>query len=277
MKIIEKLSDIKVALIATIIPLGLMICWHINNVGLPFADAHDFLQAAGKIVNNFYAGNISEGLYSLYAEKPWRPVSFYLFLFPLMLVSANNILFTFAAIHSIALFITIIYSYFILRMTDSSKSICLLGSIVIGTLSNSFFPGGMHAFAETILTPAILATIFHLMQSNYLINKKDSFFALIAMTICITIRPIEAIIYLLPIITCFFYFGLREKVFKLSHIIKIIQFIFALFLFAAILKGIDISFSAKGHIQRLHSGQAASLYLTIVKYLFVQLAYFWPG
>ena len=266
MKIIEKLSDIKVALIATIIPLGLMICWHVNNVGLPFADAHDFLQAAGKIVNNFYAGNISEGFYSLYAEKPWRPVSFYLFLFPLMLVSANSILFTFAAIHSIALFITIIYSYFILRMTDSSKSICLLGSIFIGTLSNSFFPGGMHAFAETILTPAVLATIFHLMQSNYLINKKDSFFALTAMAICITIRPIEAIIYLLPIITCFFYFGLREKVFKLSLIIKIIQFIFGLFLFAAIIKGIDISFSAKAHIQRLHSGQAASLYLTIVKY-----------
>ena len=139
MKIIEKLSDIKVALIATIIPLALMIWWHTNNIGLPVADAFDFLGTAGKIVNYFYDGNIDKGLYSLYAEKPWRPVSFYIFLFPLMLVSGNSVLFTFAAIHSIALFITIIYSYFILRMTDSSKSICLLGSIVIGTLSNSFF------------------------------------------------------------------------------------------------------------------------------------------
>ncbi len=280
MKIIEKLSDIKVALIATIIPLALMIWWHTNNIGLPVADAFDFLGTAGKIANYFYDGNIDKGLYSLYAEKPWRPVSFYIFLFPLMLVSGNSVLFTFAAIHSIALFITIIYSYFILRITDSSKSICLLGSIIIGTLSNSFFPGGTHVFAETMLTPAVLATIFHLMQSNYLISKKDSFFALIAMTICFTVRPIEAIIYLLPIITCFFYFGLREKVFKLRHIIKIIQFIFALFLFAAIFKGIDISFDAKEQIQSLHSGKAESLYLTIVKYfsivvLIVFIPYFY--
>ena len=266
MKIIEKISDIKVALIATIIPLILMIFWHLNNIGLPVADAVDFLGASGKIVNDFYDGNLGEGLYSLYADKPWRPVSFYLFLFPLMLISGNNILFTFAAIHSLALFITVIYSYYILRTVNSSKSICFLGALVIGTLSHSFFPGGAQVFAETMLTPAVLATIFHLIKSNYMINKRDSIFALIAMTVCFTMRPIEAIIYLLPIIICFFYFGIRKKIFEFNQLAKIMQFIFALFLLAAIFKGMDISFDAKEQIKSLHNGQAEKLYITIVKY-----------
>ena len=95
MKIIEKLSDVRVALIATIIPLTLMILWHMNNVGLPVADANDFLYAASNLVNYLYDGNIERFFYALYAEKPWRPVTFHLFLFPLMMISDNNILFTF--------------------------------------------------------------------------------------------------------------------------------------------------------------------------------------
>ncbi len=266
MKIIEKFSDLKVALIATIIPLILMILWHANNIGLPVADAFDFMATAGTIVNYFYDGNIDRGFYALYAEKPWRPVSFYLFLFPLMLLSGNNILFTFAAIHSIALFFTTIYGYFIFRIVSSSKFLCFLGAVIIGTISNSFFPGGTHAFAETILTPAVLATLFHLIKSNFMINKTQAIYALFAMTICFTVRPIEAILYILPIILCFFYFGTREKIFKVNDLIKIIQFIFILFLLAALVKGIDISFDAKTQIKSLHDGKAEALYITIIKY-----------
>ena len=68
MKIIEKLSDARVALIATIIPLTLMILWHMNNVGLPVADANDFLYSASNLVNYLYDGNIDRFLYALYLQ-----------------------------------------------------------------------------------------------------------------------------------------------------------------------------------------------------------------
>lgn len=266
MKIIEKLSDARVALIATIIPLTLMILWHMNNVGLPVADANDFLYSASNLVNYLYDGNIDRFLYALYAEKPWRPVTFHLFLFPLMMISDNNILFTFAAIHSLALFTTTLYGYFIFRLVCSSKSTCLLGAIVIGTLSNSFFPGGTHMFAETLLTPALLAAIFHLIRSDFMTNKRNSIFALIAMTICFTVRPIEGILYLLPVITCFFYFGIRKNIFTLNTTVKIIQFILTLFFLLALLKGFDMSLEAKDQIRLLHDGKGEILYVAIFKY-----------
>ena len=104
MKIIEKFTDKKVAFIAALIPLLLMVLWQINNVGLPVADANDFLYSASSLSHYLYDGNIDRFLYALYAEKPWRPVSFHLFLFPFMFISGNNVLFTFSVIHSLALF-----------------------------------------------------------------------------------------------------------------------------------------------------------------------------
>ena len=266
MKIIEKFTDKKVAFIAALIPLLLMVLWQINNVGLPVADANDFLYSASSLSHYLYDGNIDRFLYALYAEKPWRPVSFHLFLFPFMFISGNNVLFTFSVIHSLALFFIIFYSYYIFRLVCISKLTCLLAAIVIGTLSNSFFPGGTHLFAETILTPALLASIFYLVKSNYMTDKKNSIYALIAMTICFTIRPIEAIIYLLPIIIFFLYFGFRERIFKGATIIKILQFIFTLFFLLALVKGFDISLIAKDQIKLLHDGRAEILYTSIFKY-----------
>ena len=87
-----------------------MIFWHYSNAGLPFADANDFIGASGAIVNHFYNGDFLKGFYELYSGKPWRPVSFYLLLFPFMLISGNNILFTGACVHIICLFFIIIPS-----------------------------------------------------------------------------------------------------------------------------------------------------------------------
>ena len=101
---IQNMSDKKLALLASILPISLMIFWHYSNAGLPFADANDFIGASGAIVNHFYNGDFLKGFYELYSGKPWRPVSFYLLLFPFMLISGNNILFTGACVHIICLF-----------------------------------------------------------------------------------------------------------------------------------------------------------------------------
>ena len=57
MKIIEKFTDKKVAFIAALIPLLLMVLWQINNVGLPVADANDFVFCK-LFISLLYDGNI---------------------------------------------------------------------------------------------------------------------------------------------------------------------------------------------------------------------------
>ena len=91
---IQEISDFKIALIATILPVYLMAFWQINNSGLPLGDAGDFIGTAGAISNLFFNGHFFEGIYQLFTEKPWRPVSFHLIIFPFMLISKNNILFS---------------------------------------------------------------------------------------------------------------------------------------------------------------------------------------
>lgn len=226
MKFFRNLSDLKVAVLANILPIFLMIFWQVKNSGLPISDANDFISAAARITKNFYSGEIFEGIKNLYSERPWRPVSFHLLLFPFMLISKNNILFTASCIHVLCLSFIVSYSYFLLRIR-CDKALSLLGAIVVGLSSHSFFPGGLILFAETIFTPAVIAFIYHLAVSDYIKNKKHAFATAWMMIICFTTRPVEAFMHLLPILILFFYYGYKSKNFSLKLITQIIQIILA--------------------------------------------------
>ena len=77
-----------------------------------------------------------------------------------------------------------------------------------------FFPGGdSFLFAETALTPAVIGVIYHLYKSNFMISKRHSFYALIAMLIAFTVRPIEALPHLGPVLIYFFTLDTRTKFF----------------------------------------------------------------
>lgn len=266
---IQDISDKKLALFASILPISLMIFWHYSNVGLPFADANDFIGAAGAIVNHFYNGDFLKGLYELYSGKPWRPVSFYLLLFPFMLISGNNILFTGACVHILCLFFIVIYSYHLLRCVTDCKSSSFIGASLVGLLSGSFFPAGdSYLFAETALTPAVIGVIYHLYKSNFMTSKRHSFFALVAMLIAFTVRPIEALIHLLPVFIYFFYSGYNKNVFSKKLILNTLQ-ILILSIFLLSLKGLDIGVDHR--ISKIDEFQAAELYKTFFKFLLVAL------
>jgi hypothetical protein len=228
--IIENASDIKFAIFSIILPISLMILWQLNNIGYPFADAGDFLGTAGSISNLFHNGKIAEGIYELYATKPWRPVSFHLVLFPFMLISKNNILFTAACVHIICLSLIIIYAYYIFRIISDCKISCSLSAISIGLLSTSFFPGEMFLFAEVGLTPAVLASIYHLHASKFMTLKKHSICVLIAILFAFTLRPIEAITHLIPVLILFFYLGCKENIFSRKIILSVMKIFFCNFI-----------------------------------------------
>ncbi len=264
---IQNMSDKKLALLASILPISIMIFWHYSNAGLPFADANDFIGASGAIVNHFYNGDFLKGFYELYSGKPWRPVSFYLLLFPFMLISGNNILFTGACVHIICLFFIIIYSYHLLRCITDCKSSSFIGASLVGLLSGSFFPGGdSYLFAETALTPAVIGVIYHLYKSNFMISKKHSFYALIAMLIAFTVRPIEALLHLGPVLIYFFYSGYKNKVFSKKLILNILQVII-LSIFLLSLKGLDITVDQR--ISNIDEFKAAELYEYLFKFLLI--------
>ena len=263
-----KTKDFKIAVLSSVIPIFFMILWQITNIGLPIADANDFIGAAGRISNYFWSGEIFKGFYELYSDRPWRPVSFHLLLFPFMLISKNNIIFTSACVHSLCLFFIIVYSYFIFRKVCDNKNLCSLSAIIIGLLSNSFFPGGLILFAEAALTPSILAAIYHLSCSNFMQNKKHSIYTLIAIIIAFTVRPVEAITYLLPVFIYFFYRGYKNNIFSFDCIQNVLK-ILLVPIFILALRGLDIE--ADRRFQNLNNGEGSDLYLKLFKFFLIFL------
>jgi len=273
---IKNIDDIKIAILATLVPISLMIIWQMENESLPFADANDFIGTAGIISNFFLNGNILEGLWELFSAKPWRPVSFHLILFPFMLISKNNILFTAACVHSLCLFFIITYSYYIFRKLSECKFSCFICAVFIGLLPYSFFPGGDYMlFAETALTPAVLAVIYHLYSSDYMRIKSHSFYSLIAMIIAFTIRPIEAITHLLPLLVFFIYLGYKNKVFSASLILNIIKVILVALLIL-FMRGLDLDIDHR--IVKINNPNSADLYELALKFIIaISFIFFIPS
>ena len=262
---LQQISDFKIALLATILPICLMIFWQHNNSGLPLGDAGDFIGTSGAIANLFHTGNFFEGVYKLFTEKPWRPVSFHLILFPFMLVSKNNILFTAACVHILCLSLIIIYAFLILRILTNCKMTCFFGAVSVGLLSASFFPGGSFLFAEVGLTPAILAIIYHLFSSNYMTIKRHSYYTLLALVIAFTLRPVEATLHLIPVLTLFFYFGYKRNIFSKNLIVSILKIIFVTLLLLSF-RGLDFEADHR-FISADEKNEAATLYMNLFYFL----------
>ena len=167
------------------------------------------------------------------------------------------------------LFFIVIYSYHLLRCVTDCKSSSFIGASLVGLLSGSFFPAGdSYLFAETALTPAVIGVIYHLYKSNFMTSKRHSFFALVAMLIAFTVRPIEALIHLLPVFIYFFYSGYNKNVFSKKLILNTLQ-ILILSIFLLSLKGLDIGVDHR--ISKIDEFQAAELYKTFFKFLLVAL------
>ena len=150
---------------------------------------------------------------------------------------------------------------------------CFYGSTFIGLLSSSFFPGGMIMFSETAFTPAILGTIYYLYYSDYLRIKKYSILFLVAILIAFTLRPIESVLYLAPILFYFFYLGYNNKVFSTSLITNIFKTILIAILILS-LRGLDIEIDNR--FEKIGDSQAISLYenLLIVLTSIILLIFF---
>ena len=266
----NKIPDILIIIFSSLIPICLMVFWHSNNHSLPISDANDFIGTAGKITNFFYNGEFFEGMKSLYSEKPWRPLSFHLFLFPFMLISNNNILFTTICVHSVCLFFIIFYAYLIFIRNCDSKIICFFGSAFIGLLSSSFFPGGMIMFAETAFTPAIIATLYHLYYSEYLCVKRQSILFLIALLIAVTVRPIEAILYLAPVLSYFFYTGYKKEIFSFNLILNILKTL-TISIFILSLRGLDLEID--GRLKQIGDPDAIKLYEFLFNFLIILIIF----
>ena len=99
-----------------------------------------------------------------------------------------------------------------------------------------------------------------------MISKRHSFYALIAMLIAFTVRPIEALLHLGPVLIYFFYSGYKNKVFSKKLILNILQvIIFSIFLLS--LKGLDITVDQR--ISNIDEFQAAELYEYLFKFLLI--------
>ena len=179
----------------------------------------EIFYTAGSI-SIIYNGQIIEGSLN-YLQKSLETSSFHLILFPFMLISKNNILFSAACVHILCLSLITIYAYFIFRIICESKISCSLSAISIGLLSDHFFQTIFGIYGSCSNTSNTCISLSSLCFKIYDI-KKHLIYALISMFLAITLRPVESILHLFPVLIYYFYKGYK-KIFSKNTILLILK------------------------------------------------------
>jgi len=147
------------------------------------------------------------------------------------MISHGSVWFAYQALALLVISVSAIYVYLTLnlkldRITAifASNLICLLPFVQEPALT---------FFAESALFPAVMGTIYHLIRSDYLQDKYQSFFFIICASLAILIRPVEAVTDLALVFCAFFVWGYHRKIFSFDQILKVFVFgVFTLFILA---------------------------------------------
>lgn len=203
---------------AAALPLLFTALWLSHNHQLPSSDATDYYGTAYKI----YQQSLQQGIwYSLlHLERGWRPVFFPTLLVPFYFLGKGNAFFVYQGFALLAVFSSAFYLYCLLRLALNQLGalvavnlLCLLPFFQVPILT---------FFSESALFPCLIAALYHLLQSQYFTNKKQTIAFTIATTLAISIRPVEAISHLFLIWTAFVYVGKRKHYFSAREIALLI-------------------------------------------------------
>ena len=258
MKFLEKI----IVYMILVSPLFISINWHYVNTQIPSSDAVDWLSTAIDINENLYNGDFFSFIKEFLTDRPWRPIIFHIFLSPILLLTHGDILLTTLIIHAFFTSLSIYFLFSIFRVF-SSPILSALGTSLICISSDILFGGASHTlFAEIALFPFVLGAIFFLIRSNYFSNKKDSYLFSLFFFLSISVRPIEALIYMILPLTFIVIKGLKKKFYTRLQLINILKIPFTA-LSILFLSRLLNQESRVYHIDYPNSGKLF-LYITII-------------
>lgn len=194
----------------------LIFLWHHYNHALPQSDAITYLSDGFYHYRSFYEQGFIKGLIGLYLERGWRPQIFPVFSVPFLILFGSN---PFNAVIGVSLLfgaLLISYLYLILRISLTPIYAATLAFFI--ATHPFIFQYNLIFFSEVSYLPLLLATFYHLLKSEFFINRRQSLLAGIFAGFVTYIRPAEAIIFLPIALAPFIFIALRRKNFALKEV-----------------------------------------------------------
>lgn len=217
---------------ASILPLLFSTIWIIKNTQLPTADSANYLLTGINIYYHFHDQGFWNGLLSCYLERGWRPILFPILAVPFLLISHGNMLLAYDSIIILSIGLSVIYVYLLFRLQLDRIS-AIIATNIVGLLP-LIQAQVLGFFAESILFPCVIGCIYHLIKSNYMREKKHVGGFILLFTLAIMMRPVEAAMNLIIVLSVFLFLGLRQQVFNAKSVIATIGVCFTgLFIFLA--------------------------------------------
>lgn len=199
------------------LPVIFTFLWLSKNSQLPASDATDYLGTGLKIYRLFMEKNLWTGFWQM--PHGWRPIFFPLLSVPFLFLSQGNVYFAYQAVALSCVITSGVYVYLLLRL-QLTKWSAIVGANLICLLP--LFQGPILAFfSEAALFPCLLASIYHLIQSNYLRDKKHTLAFTVFLTLAVIIRPVEAVSHLFFIFAYFFMQGWKKQIFSGKQILTV--------------------------------------------------------
>lgn len=201
---------------AFILPLVFTGLWLIKNTQLPSADAANFLSTALNIYHHFIHDGFVKGIISCYSDRGFRPIFFPVLAEPFLLMTHGNMYMAYSLVAMSCLLASLMYIYLFLRLQLDRVS-AILATNLIGLLP-LLQVQLLGFYAESAFFPCVIGLAYHLIKSDYLRQLKHVFACILLFTLAVTLRPVEASMHLIFLISLFVYYGWRESVFKMSDI-----------------------------------------------------------
>ena len=171
---------------------------------MPKSDSVEYLDSAYSIYLFFDNGEYLNFIISIFNERGWRPIAFQLFIVPFLIIFSGNILLSVLMTHILFNSISAFFIYKILKKFLSSEYSTIVSALILSLSFNIFFGGQpLPLFAEISFIAFLLGAIYFLLKINLFKNKSDARFFTIFFTLALLVRPVEGIIFLVPVLLLF--------------------------------------------------------------------------
>lgn len=196
----------RVALALLLIPVFLLLLWHLCNHRLPNDDGANYAQTAVEITAQFHRG-IVPGTISIVGLRGWRPTAFPPIAVPFLLLTADDVVAACAAMQICLYTALVFYLYGLARQCAATPLVAAAAATSVVSLPAiaTYF---QVFFSESAWLLCSIACVYHLLRSGPFRRISHALAGGVFAGLMVTIRPAESFVVLLALLS----FSLAEAV-----------------------------------------------------------------
>ena len=189
----------RVALAVLLVPVFLLLLWHLCNHGLPNDDAANYAETAVEITAQFHRG-IVPGTISLFGLRGWRPTAFPPMAVPFLLLTADDVVAACAAMQLCLYAALVFYLYGLARQCAATPLVAAAAATSVVSLPGiaTYF---LVFFSESAWLLFSIASVYHLLRSGPFRRIPHALAAGLFAGLMMAIRPAESFVVLLALLS----------------------------------------------------------------------------